>query len=526
MSKPSERASLEATAAAGIVTDQSSTSEQGGCPEEHPCLPVPANTPEKGALRDPLYPNKVTMKLMQKVKRKIKHHIREDENNVEDGKTFTGKVEDAEHGVLHITIAPTPAGKFGFNVKGGADQDAPVLVSKVTHGSPADTCCPRLNEGDQVLLINGREVSSMTHDQVVNSIKASKEGHSGELVLTVKQNVYEGENDEPSFQFVPENGKEGSKGTTPTSPSSSPKELTDSVAALRQRLASGALVSGFEALYRRAPGLAMDHARLPANEPRNRYRDISPYDVTRVILTPMLLDDVPASSEDTHNDYVNASHVVMRVPGSDLTNRYIASQGPLHATAPHFWQMVWQQRSSLVVMLTTCVEQGRSKCHQYWPAQGNTTSYLHGRLSVTADSETRRDGYTIRSLTVTVGAVSRAVTQLQYTAWPDHGVPESSDHFLDFVKEVRALRSGPGGSQPTVVHCSAGIGRTGVLILMETAQCLIEANQPLQPLDLVTTMRDQRAMMIQTTGQFRFVCEAIERVYSEGVVAPLPLYRR
>ncbi|KAA0189250.1 hypothetical protein HAZT_HAZT011358 [Hyalella azteca] len=103
-----------------------------------------------------------------------------------------GASEESEHGLITIRIQPDTvgkfAGKFGFNVKGGADQDAPVLVSKVTAGSPADTCFPRLNEGDQVLLINGREVSSMTHDQVVNSIKASRECHSGELVLTVKQN--------------------------------------------------------------------------------------------------------------------------------------------------------------------------------------------------------------------------------------------------------------------------------------------------------------------------------------------------
>ncbi|KAJ8793752.1 hypothetical protein J1605_003563 [Eschrichtius robustus] len=151
---------------------------------------------------------------------------------------------------------------------------------------------------------------------------------------------------------------------------------------------------------------------------------------------------------------------------------------------------------------------------------------------------------------------SRQLTQIQYIAWPDHGVPDDSSDFLDFVCHVRNKRAGK--EEPVVVHCrtfgehltslewrcpalsggttskssgerpcpifvffSAGIGRTGVLITMETAMCLIECNQPVYPLDIVRTMRDQRAMMIQTPSQYRFVCEAILKVYEEGFVKPL-----
>ena len=77
-------------------------------------------------------------------------------------------------------------------------------------------------------------------------------------------------------------------------------------------------------------------------------------------------------------------------------------------------------------------------------------------------------------------------------------------------------------AEPTIVHCSAGIGRTGVLILMETALCLMEAGEPVYPLDIVRGMRDQRAMLIQTNEQYKFVCEAVLRVFREGHVKPLP----
>ncbi|MPC13088.1 Tyrosine-protein phosphatase 1 [Portunus trituberculatus] len=118
----------------------------------------------------------------------------------------------------------------------------------------------------------------------------------------------------------------------------------------------------------------------------------------------------------------------------------------------------------------------------------------------------------------------RHITHMQYLAWPDHGVPDDSTEFLNFVTQVRKARVGM--VEPTIVHCSAGIGRTGVLILMETAQCLIEANEPIYPLDIVKAMRDQRAMMIQTASQFRFVCEAIHRVYTEELVKPLAEYQQ
>ncbi|XP_066977518.1 tyrosine-protein phosphatase non-receptor type 4 isoform X20 [Macrobrachium rosenbergii] len=364
----------------------------------------------------------------------------------------------------------------------------------------------------QVLLINGRDVSAMTHEQVVNFIRASRECHSGELVLTVKQNVYLAEElEEPAFQYVPEALPSSVSSVGVSGGQAAP--LHESMLLLTEGLEAGSLVAQFEQLYRRKPGLTVSEARRQENEKKNRYRDISPYDTTRVRLT-----NAPSG------DYINASYVNMEIQGSGIINRYIACQGPLAGTCIDFWQMVWEQQSTLIVMLTTVVEQGRVKCHRYWPRLYETVDY--GTLQVTCLKEEETPGFAFREFTLinTENQDERHITHMQYLAWPDHGVPDDSTEFLNFVAQVRRARAGM--VEPTIVHCSAGIGRTGVLILMETAQCLIEANEPVYPLDVVRAMRDQRAMMIQTASQYRFVCEAIQRVYSEGLVKPLAEYQQ
>lgn len=313
--------------------------------------------------------------------------------------------------------------------------------------------------------------------------------------------------EEPAFQYIPE--------VLPTSATikGGVPPLQESLMLLTEGLEAGSLVAQFEQLYRRKPGLTVTEARRQENEKKNRYRDISPYDTTRVILT-----STPSG------DYINASYVNMEVQGSGIINRYIASQGPLAGTCTDFWHMVWEQQSTLIVMLTTVVEQGRVKCHRYWPRLYETVDF--GILQVTCNKEEETPGFAFREFTLinTETQEERHITHMQYLAWPDHGVPDDSTEFLNFVTQVRKARVGM--VEPTIVHCSAGIGRTGVLILMETAQCLIEANEPIYPLDIVKAMRDQRAMMIQTASQFRFVCEAIHRVYTEELVKPLAEYQQ
>lgn len=419
----------------------------------------------------------------------------------------------SEEGLVSIRIVPDEGGRFGFNVKGGADLNLPILVSRVAPNTPADHCFPKLHEGDQVLLINGHDISGMLHEQVVNLIRASRDSASRELVLTVRPNVYEAaEEEEPPYQYVPDLPHAAG---TAAGAHAGADALEQSMLLLADGLESGALVAQFEQLYRKKPGLTANEAKKPENVNKNRYRDISPYDATRVIL-------LGGSS----GDYINANYVNMEITGSGIVNRYIATQGPLPNTVADFWQMVSESQSPLVVMVTPVVERGRVKCHKYWPSLHHTLELAHLHLTCTKEEEEDQGTLVTREfrLTNVETEEERHVSHIQYLAWPDHGVPEDSSQFLSFAQRVRRARA--GAVEPTIVHCSAGIGRTGVLILMETAMCLVEANEPVYPLDIVKAMRDQRAMMIQTPGQYRFVCESVHRAFNEGIVKPLPEFQR
>uniref|UniRef100_A0A671MC29 protein-tyrosine-phosphatase n=1 Tax=Sinocyclocheilus anshuiensis TaxID=1608454 RepID=A0A671MC29_9TELE len=389
----------------------------------------------------------------------------------------------ADGDLLLVRISPDQDGKFGFNVKGGVDQKMPLAISHVNPASPAGLCVPPLMEGDQVLLINGRDISEHTHQQVVMFIKASRESHSKELALLVRR---KGEG-----LTLP--GEISSLSTQPSG-----ETLEESMSRLEKGLVTGTLLLHFEKLYRKKEGMSMSFAKQSENMDKNRYKDVLPYDSTRVVL------------QEEGDDYINASHVKNEPAGCVL--RYIAAQGPLPHTCTHFWRSVWEQNVSVIVMLTTLTERGRTKCHQYWPHPPEVRDY--GFLQVCCHSEECNLAYVTRELTLTntQSGQQRSITHLQYVAWPDHGVPEDSSDFLDFVQSMRSMRE---ESVPLMVHCSAGIGRTGVLITMETAMTLMEKEKPVYPLEIITLMREQRAMLVQTSCQFTFVCEAILRVYRE-----------
>ncbi|XP_066435194.1 tyrosine-protein phosphatase non-receptor type 3 isoform X2 [Eleutherodactylus coqui] len=417
-------------------------------------------------------------------------------NSTEDSSQYYYDKNDLVNGdLLLVRITPDEEGKFGFNLKGGVDQKMQLVVSRVAPGSPADKCSPKLVDGDQIVLINGRDISEHTHDQVVMFIKASRESHTRELVLLVRRKVVKPFGELSDFQRFP----------ATILPTEYCDTLQGSMEQLAKGLETGIVLIQFEQLYRKKPGLAITCAKTDQNLDKNRYKDVLPYDATRVIL-------------EGKEDYINASHVNMEIQTSNIINRYIATQGPLPHTCAHFWQMVWDNRLTLIIMLTTLTERGRTKCQQYWPHPPDVMEY--GNFRVTCSCEDCTIAYVFREMVLTNKQTGEElpVAHLQYVAWPDHGVPDESSDFLDFVTCVRQKRE---DNRAILVHCSAGIGRTGVLITMETAMCLMERNQPVYPLDIVRQMRDQRPMMVQTSIQYKFVCEAILRVYKGGLVQPL-----
>lgn len=245
-----------------------------------------------------------------------------------------------EEGLVSIRLKADEQGRFGFNVKGGLDLQMPVLVSRVAPHTPAYSS--KICENDQVVLINGRDVSKMTHEQVVTLIRSSRDINGGQLSMIIKPNALEDGSlvEEPLYQYVPEDQSQfrNSQHSFITG-SSEANIFQQSLLLLADGISSGALFQQYEQLYRKNCDLAVTEARKCENACKNRYRDISPYDCTRVAL-------MNSSSDD--GDYINANYVNMEIPNGTI-NRYIATQGPLPNTVKHFWRMVQQESSHLIV---------------------------------------------------------------------------------------------------------------------------------------------------------------------------------
>uniref|UniRef100_A0A3B4Z1F1 protein-tyrosine-phosphatase n=1 Tax=Stegastes partitus TaxID=144197 RepID=A0A3B4Z1F1_9TELE len=229
----------------------------------------------------------------------------------------------------------------------------------------------------------------------------------------------------------------------------------------------------------------LDSALLPENRGKNRYNNILPYDSTRVKLS--YVDDDPCS------DYINASYI----PGNSFRREYIATQGPLPGTKDDFWKMVWEQNVHNVVMVTQCVEKGRVKCDHYWPFDQDPLYY--GDLIVQMLSESVLPEWTIREFNICSQlSFSRLVRQFHYTVWPDHGVPETTQSLIQFVRTVRDYVNRSPGSGPTVVHCSAGVGRTGTFIVLDRVLQQLDSKDVLDIYGAVFDLRLHRSHMVQT----------------------------
>ncbi|XP_060747703.1 tyrosine-protein phosphatase non-receptor type 13 isoform X3 [Tachysurus vachellii] len=228
------------------------------------------------------------------------------------------------------------------------------------------------------------------------------------------------------------------------------------------------------------------------NKKKNRYKNIVPFDTTRVTL-------------GKDGGYINANFIKM--PVKDENFLYIACQGPLPTTLADFWQMVWEQKSNVIAMMTQEVEGGKVKCQRYWPDTPSTAQMVDDRLQVTLVKDQHLDNFIIRLIEVKdvqTNEIQR-VTHLNYTGWPDHGTPMQPEQLLTFISYMRHIHQ----SGPIVTHCSAGIGRSGTLICIDVVLGLISKDTDFDISDVVRTMRLQRQGMVQTEEQYIFCYQVI-----------------
>ncbi|XP_043821143.1 receptor-type tyrosine-protein phosphatase beta isoform X2 [Dromiciops gliroides] len=244
-----------------------------------------------------------------------------------------------------------------------------------------------------------------------------------------------------------------------------------------------------------------DTALLPENRGKNRYNNILPYDTTRVKLSNV--DDDPCS------DYINASYI----PGNNFRREYIATQGPLPGTKDDFWKMSWEQNVHNIVMVTQCVEKGRVKCDHYWPADQDSLYY--GDLIVQMLSESVLSEWTIREFKICSEEqldVSRLIRHFHYTVWPDHGVPETTQSLIQFVRTVRDYINRTPGAGPTIVHCSAGVGRTGTFIALDRILQQLDSKDAVDIYGAVHDLRLHRVHMVQTECQYVYLHQCVRDV--------------
>ncbi|XP_025108240.1 receptor-type tyrosine-protein phosphatase kappa-like isoform X2 [Pomacea canaliculata] len=233
-------------------------------------------------------------------------------------------------------------------------------------------------------------------------------------------------------------------------------------------------------------------ASMPENSKKNRFKALCAYDHSRVVLH--------RPKGDKNTDYINANYI----KGCLKEKGYIATQGPRANTIADLWWMVWQENTKQIIMLSNLIEGGKNKCEEYWPQVGTKKTY--GHVTVTALKVDTRADFIIRyfSLETKKGGEQRTVSQYHYLVWPDHGVPST----LSLVNFWRYVRTRAQGGIP-VVHCSAGVGRTGTYIALDIASDLRSRGRDVNVKEIVSRLREDRTLMVQTEAQYKFLHEAI-----------------
>nr|XP_029134862.1 LOW QUALITY PROTEIN: receptor-type tyrosine-protein phosphatase eta [Labrus bergylta] len=247
----------------------------------------------------------------------------------------------------------------------------------------------------------------------------------------------------------------------------------------------------FEDLKAVGTGQSKTTALTLENKPKNRYNNVLPYDSSRVKLS--IVHGSP------YEDYINANYM----PGYNSRKEYIAAQGPLPHTVNEFWRMIWEKNVQTLVMLTRCNEQGRVKCEQYW--EHGTKHYEN--IIVTETSKIPLKDWTIRDFRLknVKTAETRSLRHFHLTAWPDHGVPETTELLISFRHLVREHMDQYSRHSPAVVHCSAGVGRTGTFIAIDHLIFQIERENMVDVFGIVHDLRMHRPLMVQTEDQYVFL---------------------
>ncbi|XP_046473232.1 receptor-type tyrosine-protein phosphatase epsilon-like [Neodiprion pinetum] len=252
----------------------------------------------------------------------------------------------------------------------------------------------------------------------------------------------------------------------------------------RKAVFNGALNSQY-ALFPKGLKRPCEYGRLPENMPKNRYKNLIPYDDTRVVLKK-----IPG---DPYSDYINASYI----QGYRNVKKYIATQGPKANTVNDFWRMIWQERVSVICMLTNVTEGEKVKCELYWPEIGTEKKY--GDIKVSNKHHKVFADYTFRYFVLSCEKKTRQVTHLHYTGWPDHGVPTYTGSLVAYLKKLMKTQT---DNAPVVVHCSAGDGRTGMIILCDICLNQIICDTMIDVPGVIIQMRNNRANMVGSKQQY------------------------
>ncbi|XP_077972218.1 uncharacterized protein LOC120339340 isoform X2 [Styela clava] len=273
-------------------------------------------------------------------------------------------------------------------------------------------------------------------------------------------------------------------------------------------------ITGFDVDFQKLKQLSADlkqspdhesHAgQIPENKKKNRYKDITPFDFSRVKLTN--------TNDDVNSDYINASFI----KGADGHQNYIASQGPLPHTILDFWQMLWQYNIKVIVMVCREIELGKKKCERYWADRGESKTFGDIVVSL-SQKDDLKDGYCLRTIKAEKGNEVRYIHQFHYVSWPDHGVPKTCLEILTLINHVRDVQSySQDESTPLCVHCSAGCGRTGAVLAVDYVRNLLEYKRVpsgLKAFNIISDMRKQRPAIVQTKDQYEFVNMAIAEMF-------------